>query len=151
MSTLYHAIAHEGAKRVFKVLDHSCIYLLIAGTYSPYCLVTLMPVGGFWLFIGIWVVALAGVAIEAFWTFRPRWVSAVVYVVMGWCIVAFIPELFAQLDPVGFWLLLSGGISYTVGAALYVMKRIKYMHSVFHVFVLAGSVLQFFSILLFVI
>ncbi len=151
MSTLYHAIAHEGAKRVFKVLDHSCIYLLIAGTYSPYCLVTLMPVGGFWLFIGIWVVALAGVAIEAFWTFRPRWVSAVIYVVMGWCIVAFIPELFARLDPVGFWLLLSGGISYTVGAALYVMKRIKYMHSVFHVFVLAGSILQFFSILLFVI
>lgn len=151
MSTLYHALAHEGAKRVFKVLDHCCIYLLIAGTYSPYCLVTLAPVGGFWLFIAIWVAALAGVAVEAFWTFRPRWVSAVIYVAMGWCIVAFIPQLYAALDPTGFWLLLAGGICYTLGALLYVLKKVRYMHTVFHVFVLAGSILQFFSIYLFVI
>ncbi len=151
MSTLYHALAHEGAKRVFKVLDHSCIYLLIAGTYTPYCLVTLAPVGGFWLFLAVWAMAIIGIAVEAFWTFRPRWVSAVIYVVMGWCIIAFIPEVFARLDPVGFWLLLAGGVSYTVGAVLYVLKKIKYMHTVFHVFVLAGSILQFFSVLLFVL
>ena len=151
MSTLYHALAHEGAKRVFKVLDHSCIYLLIAGTYTPYCLVTLLPFGGFWLFLVVWAMALVGVACEAFWTFRPRWVSAVIYVVMGWCIVAYLPVLYGALEPAGFWLLLAGGLSYTLGAVFYVLKRVKFMHSVFHVFVLAGSILQFFSIYLFVI
>lgn len=151
MSTLYHALAPEGAKRVFKVLDHSCIYLLIAGTYTPYCLITLEPNGGFWLFIAIWVMALIGVACEAFWTFRPRWVSAVIYVVMGWCIVAFLPALFSNMDAVGFWLLLSGGLSYTVGAVFYIFKKVKFMHSIFHLFVLAGSILQFFSIYFFVI
>lgn len=151
MSTLYHALAHEGAKRVFKVLDHSGIYLLIAGTYTPYCLVTLLPFGGFWLFLVVWAMALVGVACEAFWTFRPRWVSAVIYVVMGWCIVAYLPALYGALEPAGFWLLLAGGLSYTLGAVFYVLKRVKFMHSVFHVFVLAGSILQFFSIYLFVI
>lgn len=151
MSTMYHAIAHEGAKRVFKVLDHSCIYLLIAGTYTPYCLVTLLPQGGFWLFLIVWAMALIGIAFEAFWTFRPRWVSAVIYIVMGWCIIAFMPTLYATLDPVGFWLLLAGGLSYTLGAVFYVLKKVRFMHSVFHVFVLAGSILQFFSIYLFVI
>lgn len=151
MSTLYHALAPEGAKRVFKVLDHSCIYLLIAGTYTPYCLITLSANWGFWLFIAIWVMAIIGVACEAFWTFRPRWVSAVIYVIMGWCIVAFIPTLYSVMDPVGFWLLLAGGISYTVGAVFYIFKKVKFMHSVFHLFVLAGSILQFFSIYFFVI
>lgn len=151
MSTLYHAIAHKGAKRVFKVLDHSCIYLLIAGTYTPYCFVTLADAGGMWLGVFVWAVAIAGVACEAFWTFRPRWISAVIYVVLGWSVVAFIPQLFATLDPVGFWLLAAGGVSYTVGAVFYVLKKIPYMHSVFHVFVLAGSILQFFSVLLFVV
>lgn len=151
MSTLYHAIAVPAAKRVFKVLDHSGIYLLIAGTYTPYCLITLEPVGGLWLGLFIWAVALAGVACEAFWTFRPRWVSAVLYVLMGWSIIWFIPQLFDALDPVGFWLLLAGGLSYTVGALFYTLKRVPYLHSVFHVFVLAGSILQFFSVLFFVL
>lgn len=151
MSTLYHALAPEGAKRVFKVLDHSGIYLLIAGTYTPYCLITLWSVGGLWLFIGIWAAALVGIAFEAFWTFRPRWISAVIYVIMGWCVVAFVPALFTALSPVGFWLLIVGGICYTVGAVFYIFKRVRFMHSIFHVFVLAGSVFQFFSIFLFVI
>lgn len=151
MSTLYHALAPEGAKRVFKVLDHSGIYLLIAGTYTPYCLVTLWSVGGLALCIGIWVAALVGIACEAFWTFRPRWISAAIYVVMGWCIVAYIPTLFAILPPVGFWLLLSGGLCYTCGAVFYIFKRVRFMHSIFHLFVLAGSILQFFSIYFFVI
>ena len=151
MSTLYHAIAHEGAKRVFKVLDHCCIYLLIAGTYTPYCLITLGAVGGVWLAVFVWVVAVVGIACEAFWTFRPRWISAVIYVLMGWSVVAFIPQLLALLPTPGFWLLTAGGISYTVGAAFYVLKKVPYMHTVFHVFVLAGSVLQFLSVILYVI
>ncbi|WP_304426310.1 hemolysin III family protein [uncultured Adlercreutzia sp.] len=151
MSTLYHAIAIEGAKRVFKVLDHSGIYLLIAGTYTPYCLITLAPVGGLWLAAFVWAVALIGIAFEAFWTFRPRWISAVLYVALGWSIVMFLPTLFATLPPVGFWLLLAGGLSYTVGAVFYIFKKVKYLHSVFHLFVLAGSCLQFFSVYFFVI
>lgn len=151
MSTLYHALAHEGAKRVFKVLDHSGIYLLIAGTYMPYCLITLSDVGGIWLAVVVGGLALAGIVCEAFWTYRPKWVSAVLYVAMGWCIIAFIPQLFELLDPVGFWLLVAGGISYTVGALFYIFKKVRYMHSIFHVFVLAGSILQFFSVFLFVL
>lgn len=151
MSTLYHALTNTTAKKVFKVLDHSCIYLLIAGTYTPYCLVTLMPFGGMWLFIAIWAMAVIGIAFEAFWTFRPRWVSAVVYVCMGWSIAVFIPTLFNAMDPLGFWFLVIGGICYTVGALLYILKKVKFMHSVFHVFVLAGSIFQFFSVYFFVV
>ena len=151
MSTLYHAIAVPAAKRVFKVLDHSGIYLLIAGSYTPYCLVTLGASGGVWLAAFVWATAVAGVACEAFWTFRPRWVSAVLYVLLGWSVAFFIPQLWELLPAPGFWLLAAGGISYTVGAVFYVLKKVPYMHSVFHVFVLAGSVLQFLSIILFVI
>ena len=79
MSTLYHAIAVDKAKRVFKVLDHSCIYLFIAGSYTPFCLITLADAGGVWLCAFVWALAIAGVACEAFWVFRPRWISAVLY------------------------------------------------------------------------
>lgn len=151
MSTLYHAIAIEGAKRVFKVLDHSGIYLLIAGTYTPYCLITLEPYGGIWLAAFVWGVSLLGIAFEAFWTFRPRWISAVLYVALGWSIVVFLPTLYAVLPPVGFWLLAAGGICYTVGAVFYIFKKVKYLHSVFHLFVLVASCLQFFSVYFFVI
>ena len=151
MSTLYHAIAVPAAKRVFKVLDHSGIYLLIAGTYTPYCLITLGHVGGIWLAAFVWAVSLVGIAFEAFWTYRPRWISAVLYVALGWSIVFFIPTLFAELAPAGFWLLVAGGISYTVGAVFYIFKKVRYMHSIFHLFVLAASCLQFFSVYFFVI
>ncbi len=151
MSTLYHAIAAEKAKRVFKVLDHSCIYLFIAGSYTPFCLITLAESGGMWLCIFVWVVALAGVACEAFWVFRPRWVAAVLYLLLGWSVVWFIPPLVAALPSTGLWLLLAGGICYSAGCIFYVLKKIPYMHSIFHVWVLAGSILQFLAIALFVI
>ena len=151
MSTLYHALTNKKAKYVFKILDHSCIYLLIAGTYTPFCLITLANHGGMWLGIFVWVLAIIGIAVEAFWTMRPRWISAVIYVAMGWSIIFFIPTLYANLNPVGFWLLVTGGICYTVGALFYVAKKIPYMHSVFHVFVLAGSIFQFFAVLLYVL
>ena len=151
MSTLYHALTPAMAKRVFKVLDHSGIYLLIAGTYSPYCLITLWDVGGLWLAIFVWTVSLIGIAVEAFWTYRPRWISAVLYVVLGWSIILYVPALYGLMAPAGFWLLLAGGLCYTVGAIFYTLKKIRYLHTVFHVFVLAGSVCQFLSIILFVL
>lgn len=151
MSTLYHALAAEKAKRVFKVLDHSCIYLFIAGTYTPFCLITLGSVGGVYLCIFVWAVALAGVACEAFWVFRPRWISAVLYLLLGWSVVAFLPQLIAQMNSAALWLLALGGLSYTIGCIFYVLKRIPYMHSIFHIWVLLGSVLQFLAIALYVI
>ena len=110
MSTLYHAIAVPAAKRVFKVLDHCGIYLYIAGCYAPYCLVTLINNNGIPLCIFVWVVALAGIVAEAFWVNRPRWISALLYLMQGWAVVVCIPALWTLLDPVGFWLLVVGGI-----------------------------------------
>lgn len=151
MSTLYHALAADKAKRVFKVLDHSCIYLFIAGTYTPFCLITLANDGGIYLCAFVWVVALAGVACEAFWVFRPRWVSAVLYLLLGWCVVWFMPALLADMPAAAVGLLAGGGVCYTIGCVFYVLKKIPYMHSVFHLWVLAGSVLQFLAIALYVL
>lgn len=150
-STLYHALAVDGAKRVFKVLDHAAIYLFIAGSYTPFCLVTLAASGGMYLCAFVWALAVVGMAVEAFWVFRPRWVSVVIYLVMGWCVVWFLPALIANLEPAGLWLLVAGGLCYSVGCVFYVLKKIPFMHMVFHLWVLAGSILQFFSILLFVL
>ena len=152
MSTLYHAIAVPAAKRVFKVLDHCGIYLYIAGCYAPYCLVTLINNNGIPLCIFVWVVALAGIVAEAFWVNRPRWMSALLYLMQGWAVVVCIPALWTLLDPIGFWLLVVGGICYTIGAVFYTCtKKKKYMHSVFHLWVLVGSIFLFFSIYLFVL
>lgn len=150
-STLYHALTAEGAKRVFKVLDHSFIYLFIAASYTPYCLVTLSAEGGWPLFGVVWALAVAGVAAEAFWVFRPRWVNAVLYLLLGWAVVWYIPALYALLPATGFWLLVAGGACYSAGCIFYVLKRVPYFHAVFHLLILAGTILQYFSILLYVL
>lgn len=150
-STLYHALVPIPAKKVFKVLDHSAIYLFIAGSYTPFCLITLADSNGLLLCIAVWVLAVIGVALEAFWVFRPRWVSAVIYLMLGWCVVGFLPPLIASLPFPGLMLLLAGGICYSIGCVFYVLKKIPYMHTVFHLWVLAGSVLQFLSIVLYVL
>ena len=143
MSTLYHAIAVPAAKRVFKVLDHCGIYLYIAGCYAPYCLVTLINNNGIPLCIFVWVVALAGIVAEAFWVNRPRWISALLYLMQGWAVVVCIPALWTLLDPIGFWLLVVGGICYTIGAVFYTCtKKKKYMHSVFHLWAVSYTHLR---------
>lgn len=151
MSTLYHAFTNPKVKKVFKVLDHSGIYLLIAGTYTPLCLVSLAGQGGFELCIFVWVVSLVGIAAEAFWVFRPRWISAVLYLLLGWSVIWFIPDLIAALPTPGLWLLVIGGLCYSVGCIFYVLKKIPYMHSIFHLWVLAGSIFHFFVIFLYVL
>jgi hemolysin III len=150
-STLYHSFPQERVKHIFKILDHCGIYVLIAGTYTPYCLVTLRGQGGLIVFGVIWSFAIAGIVAEAFWTYRPRWLSAAVYLGMGWMIVFSIRPLVATLPAAGIWLLVAGGLCYTFGTVFYVMKRVRYMHAVWHLFVLAGSILHFLSVLLFVI
>ena len=152
VSTLYHAIQPLGAKRVFRVLDHSFIYLYIAATYMPYCLLTLGDVGGLWLCIFVWSVAVLGVVFEAFWVNRPRWVSSLIYIALGWSVIFFIPQLYALLPTAGFWLLAAGGFSFSLGGVLYAAtKKVRYIHSIFHVFVLGGSICQFLSIVMFVL
>lgn len=149
-STLYHAIQHPGARRVFKVIDHAGIYLLIAGSYTPFTLITMRDEGGRYLFGVVWTLALVGIAAEAWWVNRPKWVSALVYLGMGWLAALAIKPLSANLQPAGIRLLVAGGLAYTLGTVFYVLKRVKFMHSIWHLWVLAGSVLHFLAIRLFV-
>jgi hemolysin III len=150
-STLYHSITHDGARHVLKIIDHSSIYLLIAGTYTPFTLVTLRDQGGWWLFGVVWTLAIIGVVLEAFWVYRPKWVSVVVYLGMGWLVVTAINPLLDNLAHGGVWLLLAGGLAYTLGTIFYVLKRVPYMHAVWHLFVLAGSVCHFLAVMFYVL
>jgi hemolysin III len=150
-STLYHALQAPRAKKVFKVLDHASIYLLIAGTYTPFCLMVLADNGGILIFALEWTFAIAGVAMEAFWVFRPRWVSVLVYLAMGWATVFKLGTLLDLLPFGGAALLLAGGICYTLGTIFYILKKVPYMHAVWHLWVLGGSICHILSVLLFVI
>ena len=151
-STLYHAIQVPAAKRVFRIIDHSSIYLLIAGFYTPFCLITLADAGGIVLFVVVWALAFAGVSFEIIGRQRqPRWVTIIIYLVMGWLVVFRLPQLVAALDPVALALLVVGGLCYTIGTAFYLMKKIPYMHSIWHLWVLAGSIFIFMAVILFVI
>ncbi len=149
-STLYHAIQHPKAKAVFRVFDHVCIYFLIAGTYTPFALITLQEHGGIYIFAAVWIIAFAGIFLEVFWREKPKWVSVVIYLIMGWLVVFKLPELVSALPTGGLILLIVGGLAYSIGTIFYLLKKVPYMHSVWHLFVLAGSIFQFFSILLFV-
>jgi hemolysin III len=149
-STLYHALPFARAKQLFKVLDHAAIYLLIAGTYTPFTLVTLRGAGGWWLFGLVWALATLGVVFEAAWVHRPRLLNAIIFVAMGWLVLVMRGPLVAHLSRPGLWLLVAGGISYTLGTLFYVAKR-PYMHAIFHLFVLAGSVLHFLAVLIYVL
>ncbi len=151
-STLYHSFPWSKIKHVFKILDHAGIYFLIAGSYTPFMLVTLRGTSiGFWVSIGIWAFAVAGISTEAFWVYRPKWLAAVVYVIMGWIAVLAIKPLIALAPPQAVWLLIAGGLCYTVGAVTYIPRRVPYLHAIWHLFVLAGSVLHFLAVVLYVL
>jgi hemolysin III len=149
-STLYHSLTSERGKYVFKILDHCGIYLLIAGSYTPFLLVTLAGQTGWIMFAAIWGIAIAGIVAEAFWVYRPRWVSALTYLGMGWLVVLAIEPLVDALAPGGLWLLVAGGLAYTLGTIFYVLKKVPYMHAIWHLFVLAGSICHFLAVVLFV-
>lgn len=155
MSSIYHGLnPKRKAKKVFQVLDHCSIYLLIAGSYTPFALCTLREYStalGWTIFGVIWFVAILGIVLNSIDIKKFIVFSMICYLVMGWCIVFKINLLPELLGTAGFVLLLLGGLSYTVGAILYGLgKKHKYMHSVFHLFILLGSLLQFFTILLYV-
>lgn len=150
-STLYHSIMHPLAKRVLQILDHCSIFLLIAGTYTPYTLITLRGALGWTIFGVIWAAAVIGIILNAINLNRFAKLSVVCYILMGWAVLFCVKPLLAALPVGGVVLLAAGGVMYTVGVLFYSMKRLRYMHSVWHLFVLAGSVLHFLSILLYVL
>jgi len=146
-STLYHALPGQQAKRVLRVLDHTAIYLLIAGTYTPIALAVIGGTKGWVLFGAIWGLAALGVAVTIVGFRGAQWLEMGLYVTMGWLVVTFGKTLIATMDAVPLWLLFSGGLAYTSGIVFYGWKRLPYSHMVWHLFVLAGSVLHFLAIL----
>jgi hemolysin III len=146
-STLYHAILHPVAKARLKVFDHCAIYLLIAGTYTPYTLVGLRDTVGAWLFAAIWSLALAGVVFKLFFTGRFKLVSTLLYVAMGWLVLLAIVPVFRALDAWTFGWLLAGGVCYTAGTVFYHRPSLPYSHAIWHLFVIAGSVCHYVSVM----
>lgn len=150
-STLYHSLRHSTAKRVFNILDHCGIFLLIAGTYTP---VLLISIGGTlgWVFFGIqWSMAVCGIVLKVFFTGRYNLLSTILYAFMGWIIVFKLDVVRAALPERGIWLLAAGGIAYTLGIVFYIIDtRMKYSHFIWHLFVMAGSVLHFLMMIWYV-
>ena len=151
VSTIYHALGINRAKKVFRTLDHCSIYFLIAGTYTPYTLVAMRETSGFWVFGVVWAAAALGITLSAINVHKFRIVSMIIYIAMGWAIIFSGRDLIASVPTAGFVLLLAGGILYTIGAVLYGLGKIRYMHSVFHFFALGGSVCHFISIFMYVL
>ena len=146
-STLYHALPGERAKRVLRVFDHTAIYLLIAGTYTPVALSVIGGTKGWVLFGAIWGLAAIGVAVTVIGFRGAKWLEMGLYLGMGWLALTVGKTLMATMDALPLWLLLSGGFAYTGGIVFYGFKRLPYGHMVWHLFVLAGSVLHFLAIL----
>ncbi len=156
MSAIYHFLRKNRAKKVFRIFDHCTIYLLIAGTYTPYCLVTLREAGawGWSIFFIVWIVAVLGIIGNAINMHHPliKKLSMICYIALGWCIIVALKPLIDNLGTPGFIWLLLGGLMYTIGAVFYGFgKKKKFIHSVWHLFCLVGTFFQFMSILLYVI
>ena len=151
MSCLYHALKVNKAKRVFRVIDHCTIFLLIAGTYTPYTLVSLRDSVGWWVFGVIWATAIVGIVLNAVSLKKFSKISVALYLIMGWMIVIAYQPMVQAIPSGGMQLLVWGGVAYTVGAILYgVGSRKKYFHSIFHFFCMIGTALHFLSIYLYV-
>lgn len=152
MSTVYHAIPFPKGKAVLRIFDHASIFLLIAGTYTPYCLIALQgnkTATG--VVIAVWACAIVGIVLNAIDLKKTEKLGIVLYVIMGWAILVVLKDIITVLPAPAFWLLLLGGISYTGGIVFYAMKKVRYMHSIWHLFVLLGSVLHYLSIALYVL
>lgn len=148
MSTLYHAITNEKAKKFFRIMDHNTIFFLIAGTYTPLTLFCLNGWLGWTLFGIVWGAAIIGIVLNSIDLERFRKPSVVCYILMGWVIILAIKPLMESIPQISLIFLLTGGVFYTVGVIFYAIKKIKYFHSIWHLFTIAGSIFHYFSILL---
>ena len=150
-STLYHAIPHVPSKALLRRIDHIAIFLLIAGTYTPFILLVLGYASwGPSLFAGVWLLALAGIVTEFTPLSERRWIAALIYIGIGWLGLLVFAPMKAHLAVGGVRLLMAGGITYTVGVPFYLWRRLPYHHAIWHLFVLGGSALHFFAVLLYV-
>ncbi len=150
-STLYHSIPIASARRVLHVLDHAAIYVLIAGSYTPFALISLEGSTRWWLFGVIWALATAGVIFKLFFTGRFDRLSVALYLAMGWLVVIFAKPVMAAVPSGGLVLLAAGGLAYSLGALFYLWRSLRFNHAIWHLFVIAGSLLQFLAVLLYVI
>ena len=145
-STFYHAAKNPMIRRKLNIFDHAAIYVLIAGGYTPFCLVALDSSLGWYVFIFVWLFALVGIVLKLFFTGKYDKLSTAMYLLMGWQVVFFAKPLANSLSKSGLYLLILGGIFYTIGAILYSLKKLPYNHAIFHFFVLLGSLSHFLSI-----
>lgn len=150
-STLYHAIAPPRAKRVLQLFDHLAIYILIAGTYTPFMLVNLRGTWGWWLLGLVWLLALLGLVLKFTPLDRVRGLSTGFYVAMGWAAVMAVKPLLEHVAPGGLALLLAGGLVYTLGVVFFAWHSMPYNHMIWHLFIIIGGMLHFFAVLLYVI
>jgi hemolysin III len=150
-STVYHSTKDAKLRSRLRIVDHATIYILIAGTYTPFTLVTLNGTTGWWIFSITWGLALTGIILKLFFTGRFEIVSTLMYVFMGWVIVFAIEPLVNNFSTEGIAWLVAGGIAYTLGAILYGVRIMKYNHATFHVFVLIGSIMHFVSVFFYVL
>ena len=144
-STLYHSIPHVAAKRRMKIFDHCAIFVLIAGTYTPFTLVAMREVGGWWLFGVAWALAAIGIVLKLFLTGRFKGISTIVYIAMGWMAVVAIKPMLATVPMTQLLWLLAGGLAYTLGTLFYMSKR-RHAHAIWHGFVLTGSACHFVAV-----
>ena len=150
-STLYHSFTDEKLKYIFKIIDHAAIYVLIAGTYTPFTMVLFHGFLGWTIFGVIWGIALIGIIFQILFVKRFKIFSTLCYIIMGWFIIFFLKPLVAALPLAGLYWLIAGGLAYTVGVVFYLQPRIPYNHAIWHLFVLAGSVLHFITVFCFVL
>lgn len=150
-STLYHAWPASPRKHMFKLIDHCAIYLLIAGTYTPFVLVAMRTGTGWWLFGAIWALATAGIVTKLWLKHRYPKLSLVSYLVMGWLIVIAAPQVAAAIGAGGMTWVVAGGLSYTIGAVFYMAHRLPFNHAIWHLFVLAGGVCHFLAVVWYVL
>ena len=148
-STLYHSFQQPRVKQIFKVIDHSAIYLLIAGTYTPFLLISIRGKWGWSLLIIIWGLALLGISFKTLFIHRFQNLSVLAYILMGWLNIVAIKELLANIPVGGLIWLAVGGVVYTVGVIFYALYKIPYTHAIWHIFVMAGSICHYFAVLLY--
>lgn len=146
MSTLYHSITNEKAKKFFRIMDHNTIFFLIAGTYTPYTLAVLRSPLGWVLFGVVWGAAAIGIVLNSIDLEKFSKISVVCYIAMGWVIIIAVKPLMNSMPFISFALLVAGGIFYTIGVIFYAIKKVKYCHSVWHIFTVIGSALHYFSV-----
>ncbi len=150
-STLYHSFRHPKVKHIFRILDHASIYVLIAGTYTPFTLVSMRGPWGWTLFCVVWAMALLGIAFKVFFIGRYEVWATAAYVAMGWLVVIAFKQMLITVPPGGVFWLMMGGVTYTAGVLFYAWQKLPYNHAIWHLFVLGGSICHFFAVLFYVL